>query len=221
MPTRSVAELVVLAKAKPGELNYGTFGPGSSSHLNMEMFQSAASVQLKPVHYRGAAPMMTDLIGGHIQLAFVGITLAVEPIRASQLKGLGVGSSQPLAQFPELAAISASGLPGFQAISWFGVFAPVKAPPHVVAKVSGDVQRIASSAEFREKFLDANYLQPLPGSPAEFARYIEADAAKRSQWNSPFMAHRGLAPTDRHRAWNRGYCGRRLAVAGAVREGGP
>jgi tripartite-type tricarboxylate transporter receptor subunit TctC len=178
VPARSVTELVALAKAKPGELNYGTFGPGSSAHLNMEMFQSAAGVRLKPVHYRGAAPMMTDLIGGHIQTAFVGITLAAEPLKAGQLKGLGVGSSRPLDQFLDLPPIGASGLPSFQAISWFGVFAPAKTPPHVVAKVSSDVQRITSSADFREKFLDANYLQPLPGTPEEFARYVEADAAK-------------------------------------------
>lgn len=151
VPARSVAELVVLAKSKPCELNYGTFGPGSSSHLNMEMFQGASGVQLKPVHYRGAAPMMADLIGGHIQVAFVGITLAAEPMRAGQLRGLGVGSSQPLAQFPELPAVSASGLPGFQAISWFGVFAPPRTSPHVVSKVSDDVQNIMSSAEFQRE----------------------------------------------------------------------
>jgi tripartite-type tricarboxylate transporter receptor subunit TctC len=90
----------------------------------------------------------------------------------------GVGSIQPLAQFPDLPAIGASGLPSFQAISWFGVFAPAKTPPHVVAQVSNDVQKVTSSAEFREKVLDANYLQPLPGTPEEFARYVEADAAK-------------------------------------------
>ena len=177
-PVRSVAELIALARAKPGELNYGTFGPGSSSHLNMEMFQSAAGVKLKPVHYRGAAPMLNDLIGGHIQLAFTGMTLAAEPMKAGQLRALGVGSSNRLAQFADVPAIAESGLPGFQAISWFGLFAPRGTPRDIVAKISADVQRVLVNPEFKEKFLDPNYLQPIAGSPDEFTRYVEADAAK-------------------------------------------
>jgi tripartite-type tricarboxylate transporter receptor subunit TctC len=177
-PVKTVADLVALAKAKPGELNYGTFGIGSSSHLNMEMFQSAAGVKLKPVHYRGAAPMLSDLIGGHVPLAFTGVTLAAEPAKAGQLRMLGVGSSKRLVQFPHVQAIAESGLPNFQAISWFGLFAPSKTPRDVVAKISADAQRVLTNPEFKEKFLDPNYLQPIIGSPDEFTRYVEADAMK-------------------------------------------
>ena len=178
VPAKTAADLVMLAKSKPGELNFGTFGLGSSSHLNMEMFQSAAGVKLKPVHYRGAAPMLNDLIGGHIPVAFTGITLAAEHLKTGQLRALGVGSSRRLAQFPDVPAIAESGLPDFQAISWFGVFAPSKTPAEIVAKIGADVQRVLTDPEFKDKFMDLNYLQPLIGSPDAFARYVDADAVK-------------------------------------------
>ena len=178
VPAKTAADLVMLAKTKPGELNFGTFGLGSSSHLNMEMFQRAAGVKLKPVHYRGAAPMLNDLIGGHIPVAFTGITLAAEHLKTGQLRALGVGSSRRLAQFPDVPAIAESGLPDFQAISWFGVFAPSKTPAEIVAKIGADVQRVLTGSEFKDKFMDPNYLQPLIGSPDAFARYVEADAVK-------------------------------------------
>jgi tripartite-type tricarboxylate transporter receptor subunit TctC len=178
VPATTAADFVALAKSKPGELNFGTFGVGSSSHLNMEMFQSAAGVKLSPVHYRGAAPMLNDLIGGHIPVAFTGTTLAAEHIRTGQLRALGVGSTRRLAQFPDVPAIAESGLSDFQAISWFGLFAPAKTPAEIVAKISADVQYVLTSQEFKEKFLDPNYLQPLIGSPDAFGRYVAADAAK-------------------------------------------
>jgi tripartite-type tricarboxylate transporter receptor subunit TctC len=177
MPVSSVADMIALAKAKPGELNYGTFGAGSSSHLNMEMFQTAAGVRLKPIHYRGAAPMMTDLIGGHIPIAFTGATLAIGPAKAGQLKILGVGGEHRLTQLPDVPPI-ADILPGFQAISWFGLFAPAKTPATLIARINADVQRVLADPEFKEKFLDPNQLQPIIGSPDAFTQYVEADAAK-------------------------------------------
>ena len=111
-------------------------------------------------------------------MAFTGITLAAEHMKTGQLRALGVGSSRRLAQFPDVPAIAESGLPDFQAISWFGLFAPSKTPAETVAKISADVQHVLTSPEFKEKFLDPNYLQPLIGAPDAFSRYVEADAEK-------------------------------------------
>jgi tripartite-type tricarboxylate transporter receptor subunit TctC len=175
---QNVADLIRLAKARPRELNYGTLGIGSSSHLNTLMFESMAGVQLAPVHYKGGAPALTDLIGGHIPLLFISVTLMHQPWKAGQVRALGVGTSARLAQFPELPTIAESGLPGYQAVSWFGLFAQSAVPRHIVVKINADVQRVLLDPEFKQRFLDPNYYEPIPGSPEQFADYVNAAAAK-------------------------------------------
>jgi tripartite-type tricarboxylate transporter receptor subunit TctC len=177
-PMRTVADLVALARTKPGELNYGTFGIGSASHLNMAMFEGMAGIKLAPVHYRGGAPAVTDVIGGHIPMLFVSVTLMAQPFKTGQLRALGVGGAKRLAQFPDLPTIAESGLPGFQAVSWFGLFAPAGTPNPIVAKVNADVQQILASAAFRQQFLDPNFYEPIPGTPEQFAEYVRTDAAR-------------------------------------------
>jgi tripartite-type tricarboxylate transporter receptor subunit TctC len=180
-PMASVSEVVAAARAKSGGLSYGTFGVGSSAHLNMEMLQAVAGVSLTPIHYTGAAPMLNDLIAGHIPMAFVGISLAAGPMKSGQLRVVGSGGRTRLPQFPEIPTLAESGLADFQAISWFGIFAPRKTPEHIVDQINTDVQRVLSDPEFNQKFLDPVYLQPLMGSPRAFAEYVRADAAKWSR----------------------------------------
>ena len=181
LPYRSVADVIAAAKAEPGKLNYAAFGPGSSPHLNMEMFLHMAGVQMTPVHYKGGAPALTDVIGGHVPMIILSTTLTAKPYKAGQLRILGVGSKQRLAAFPELPTIAESGLPGYEAVSWFGLFAPAGTPRAVVAKINADVQRVLADADFREKFLAPNYFEPISGSPEEFAAYVRREAAKWSQ----------------------------------------
>jgi len=181
LPYKSVADVIAAAKAQPGKLNYAAFGPGSSPHLNMEMFLHMAGVQMTPVHYKGGAPALTDVIGGHVPMIILSTTLTAKPYKAGQLRILGVGSRQRLAAFPELPTIAESGLPGYEAVSWFGLFAPAGTPRAVVAKINADVQRVLSDADFREKFLAPNYFEPISGSPEEFAAYVRREAAKWSQ----------------------------------------
>ena len=174
---RSVAELVALARANPGGVNYGTFGAGSSSHLNMELFQASAGIRMQAIHYRGAAPMMTDLLGGHVQVAFTGATLAAPGLKTGQLRALGVGSVSRLADFPDVATIAES-FAGFQANSWFGLFAPAATPASVIAAINADVQRVLADPVFQDKFLRPNYLLPIPGSPEQFAHYVRDESEK-------------------------------------------
>jgi tripartite-type tricarboxylate transporter receptor subunit TctC len=178
VPAADVSGLVGLARAKPGELNYGTFGIGSSGHLNIELLQSMTGTKFTAVHYKGAAPALTDVIGGHIQMMIVSIGLVTQPWQAGQLKVLGFGSTARIAQFPDVPTIAESGLAGYEAASWYGLVAPHGTPREIVNKLSAETQRIFGDATFREKFLAPNMIFSIAGSPEEFAARIRTDYVK-------------------------------------------
>jgi tripartite-type tricarboxylate transporter receptor subunit TctC len=177
LPAKTTADLIALAKAKPGELNYGGLGAGSGPHLSMELLQSMTGAKLNAVHYKGAAPALSDVIAGHIPMMFVSTGLVVQPSKAGQLRLLGVGASERLAQLPDLPTIAES-LPGFTAVVWFGLFAPNGTPLEIVAKVNNAVQRILADPGFRDKFLTPNFYEPVLGSPEQFAEHIQSDAQR-------------------------------------------
>jgi tripartite-type tricarboxylate transporter receptor subunit TctC len=181
VPFKNVAELIAAAKAKPGALHYATLGTGSSPHLNMEMFQHLSGVQMTPVHYKGGAPALTDVIGGHVPMIVISTTLSAKPYKAGQLKVLAVGSSRRLAAFPEVPTVAESGLPGYEAVSWFGLFAPAGTPREAVSRVNADVQRVLADPDFREKFLAPNFFEPIAGSPEQFGEYVKREADKWSK----------------------------------------
>jgi tripartite-type tricarboxylate transporter receptor subunit TctC len=181
VPYKSVADLIAAAKAEPGKLNYADFGPGSSPHLNMEMFMHMAGIQMTPVHYKGGGPALNDVMGGHVPMIILSTTLTSKPYKAGQLRILGVGSAKRLAAFPELPTIAESGLPGYEAVTWFGLFAPAGTPRDIVNKVNADVQKVLADPEFREKFLAPTYFEPVTGSPAQFADYVKREADKWSK----------------------------------------
>jgi tripartite-type tricarboxylate transporter receptor subunit TctC len=181
LPIRSVQDLIAQAKAKPGAINYGTMGAGSSGHVNMAMFERLAGVDLTAVHYRGGGPLMTDLLGGHVQTGFVSLTLVAQQVKAGQLRALGVGSATRSPQLPDVPSIAEAGLPGYDAETWFGLFAPRAAPPEIVARINADVQQVLADASFRQKFLNPSFFEPIKGSPDEFAAFVRNEAAKWSK----------------------------------------
>jgi tripartite-type tricarboxylate transporter receptor subunit TctC len=176
-PMRTIGDLIALAKAKPGELNYGSLGVGSGPHLSMELLQSMAGVKLIPVQYKGAAPALTDAIAGHIPMMFVSTGLIVQPWKAGQLQVLGAGSSRRLPQLPDLPTIAES-LPGFTATVWFGLFAPSGTPREIVVKINSTAQRILADPGFRDRLLTPNFYEPISGTPEQFADDIRADAER-------------------------------------------
>ena len=178
VPVHNIADLIALAKREPATLNYGTYGIGSTGHLNMEMFQAMAGVRLVPVHYKGATPALTDVIAGHIQMMFISVGSAVEPWKAGKLNLLAIGSKERLAQLPDVPTVDESGMSGFEATSWFGVFAPAGIPPAIVDILNSQMQRILSDTRFRSTALEPQFLAPMTGSPQEFAAFIKTDAAK-------------------------------------------
>ena len=177
VPPNTLSELVAYAKTKPGELNYGTFGVGTSGHLNIIAIENETGTKFAPVHYRGAAPAITDLLGGHIQMMIVAIGLVQQNLQAGKLKALGIGSSARLAQYPDLPALAES-LPGFSAGSWYGLAAPAGTPRDIVDKLSAETQKIFSDPEFRDKFLAPAMTFSIASPPDQFAARIRADLAK-------------------------------------------
>jgi tripartite-type tricarboxylate transporter receptor subunit TctC len=178
LPVQSVTELVVLAKTKPGAINYGTFGIGSSGHLNIVLMEGMTGTRFTPVHYRGAAPAITDLIGGHIQMIIVSIGLIAQPWQAGQLKVLGFGSRARIPRYPEVPTLIESGLPDYEAGSWYALAAPKGTPREIVLKLNGEAQRIFDDPAFREKFLTPSFIFPIVSSPEAFAERIRTESAK-------------------------------------------
>jgi tripartite-type tricarboxylate transporter receptor subunit TctC len=176
LAANSVAELIAIAKAKPAALNYGTFGLGSAGHLNMEAFQALGGVKLTAVHYRGAAPAMTDVIAGHIQFMFVSFGSAVQSWKAGQLKMLAIGSPKRLSDYPDLPTVAEGGLPGFEAKSWFGLFATGGTPAPIVAKINADVRKIVDSPDFATTFLSKQMMQSITSTPEAYAELIRTDS---------------------------------------------
>jgi len=178
LPVANVKELIALAKQRPGELNYGTFGIGSSGHLNMELLQSAADIKLVPVHYKGATPALTDVIAGHIQLMFVSVGSAVPQWKADKVRMLAVGARKRLEGLPEIPTVSESGLPGFEAVSWFALYGPAKLPPDIVAKLNAEVRALFADPEVHRTFMAPQYFESIVDSPAELTGYLNAEAKK-------------------------------------------
>ncbi len=178
LPVHSVKELIGLAKAKPGELNYGTFGIGSSGHLNMELFQSEAGIRLTPVHYKGATPALTDVMAGHIQLMFISIGSAVPQWKAGKVRMLAIGAKKRLDALPDVPTVAESGLPGFEAVSWFGLYGPAAMPPDIVTKLNTEVRDLFADPEVRKTFLAPQFFEPLVDTPAELSALLDAEAKK-------------------------------------------
>jgi tripartite-type tricarboxylate transporter receptor subunit TctC len=146
--------------------------------MNMVLFESMAGVKLVPVHYRGAAPALTDVIAGHVKLMSVSVSLALPPFRTGQIKIFGIGSNKRLPLAADIPTVAESGLPGYEATTWFGLFATAGTPPAIVTKINAEVAKILADPQFREKFLAPQMFEPMASSPEEFADYIKAQRRK-------------------------------------------
>jgi tripartite-type tricarboxylate transporter receptor subunit TctC len=180
-PLKSIGDLLEEARKDNGTLQYGTVGLGGSGHINMVLLETLAGVKLSPIHYRGGAPLLNDLVGDRVPMGFLSIALVAQYLNNGQLRVLGVGSKMRLPEFPDVPTIDESGVPGFEAVSWFGLFAPKGTPPDVVQKINADVQKIFADPGYKEKFLGPNYFNVTAGDPKDFAAYISTEAVKWSK----------------------------------------
>jgi len=179
VPFNSVAELVAYAKANPGKLSYGSVGVGSASHLTMEMFKSAAGVNIVHIPYKGSAPNVTDLLGGQVQLSFLVPGNVLPHLGGGKLKVLAVSGRKRFAATPNTPTMIESGFPDFEAIAWIGFLAPGATPRPIIERYNRELVRILNQPEVRQKLLDIQF-EIVAGTPEQFAEYI--------RWETPRWA---------------------------------
>jgi tripartite-type tricarboxylate transporter receptor subunit TctC len=177
LPVRSLRELLALARAKPGEINYGSAGQGSSTHLAIEQFLAAGRIRMTHVPYKGNAPAMTALMSGEVAMVFDPVLLTVPLARAGRVRVLAVTTARRSALLPEAPTIAEAGVPGFEAGNWFGVFAPAGTPRAIVERLNGAINSAMRRPEMMERFA-AQGADVLSGTPDELASLVERELAK-------------------------------------------
>jgi tripartite-type tricarboxylate transporter receptor subunit TctC len=178
LPVRNVKDVIALAKEKPGEINYGTFGIGSSGHLNMELFQTLSGAKFQAVHYKGATPALTDVMAGHIQMMFISVGSAVPQWKAGKVNFIAVGAAKRMRLLPEIPTVAESGVPGYEAIAWFGLFGPPGMPAEIVGKINDEVRKTFADPDIKQSFLDRQYFESIAGTPGELMDHIKSDEPK-------------------------------------------
>ena len=177
LPVKNVGDLIALARSRPGDLVYGSSGVGTAGHLSGELFSSMARVKLVHVPYKGGPPSMIDLIAGRLQLVFATAVVAVPQMQAGKVKALAVTIAKRSAFAPALTTMAEAGLPGFEANNWYGLVAPAKTPPELVARLNREVVLALNSADVRESLFKQG-IEAAPGTPEEFGAYMKSEIAK-------------------------------------------
>jgi tripartite-type tricarboxylate transporter receptor subunit TctC len=177
LPVKSVKELIALAKARPGELNYGSSSTGSTPHLAAELFNNMAGVKIVRVPFKGSGPAVISLLGGQVQLMFATAGSVAPHVKSGRLRALAVASPQPSALAPGLPTIAASGVPGYEAVAFEGMFAPAKTPVAIIDRLSQEIARVLNRAEVKERFFNAG-VETVGSTPEEFAAAIRSNVAK-------------------------------------------
>ncbi len=177
VPATSVAELVRLAKDKPGTLNFASPGSGQSQHLSGELFKRLAGIEITHVPYKGTGPALADLIGGQVQMMFSNLPPAMPHIASGRLRALAVSGAARSAAVPELPTISEAGVPGYEVVSWVGLLAPAGTPSAIVDRLNAEVTRALASPAAKERYAAAG-AEIGTGSAQEFAAFLSADRAK-------------------------------------------
>ena len=177
LPANSLKELIALAKKQPGKLQYASAGIGTFPHLGGELFKLTAGIDLLHVPFKGSAPALIDVVGGHTQLTFATIPSSLTHIRSGKLKVFGVGGMQRNGLIPEVPTVDEAGLPGYAAANWNGILAPAGTPPAIIARLHKEISEIQAMPEMQKQF-EAEGADVVRMSPTEFAAYIASELAK-------------------------------------------
>jgi tripartite-type tricarboxylate transporter receptor subunit TctC len=180
LPVKSVKELVALAKARPGQLNYGSGGIGNGAHLAGELFKTATGTDIVHIPYKGAAPAVVDLLAGQVHMMLNSIPVLLPHIRAAKLRALAVGNRSRMTILPEVPTMHEAGVAKFDANSWYGFFAPAGTPKEIVSRLNAESAKILRGQEMRD-FLSPQGAEPIGNSPEEFSAHIKAELAKWAQ----------------------------------------
>ena len=188
-PAQSVKEMLALARAKPGQLNYGSAGTGTTSHLAMELFRSMAGIQVTHVPYKGSAPAATDLVGGQLQLLFDAPPSSLPFVRSGRLRALGISTLRRTPLLPDMPTIHEAGVPGYEVLTWSGICAPAGTPKAVVARLNEAIVQGVTSRETRDRFA-AIGADVVANSSEEYRKFILAELAKWSRVIREARRHR-------------------------------
>ena len=177
LPARSIADLIALAKKEPGKLNYASAGAGSGIHLGTEYFATMAGIRLTHVPYKGSAPALTDLVGGHVAIYFSSLPPAVGLVKEGKVRALAVTAAERSAIFPDLPTVAQAGLPGYEAVLHYGIVAPAGTPRPIIEKLSAALRAAVMSDDLKER-LAKDGAEPLPSTPEEYATDIDREETK-------------------------------------------
>ncbi len=177
VPVKSVKELVALAKSHPGQLTYASTGSGSSNHISMELFKMMTKTNIVHVPYKGSAPAVTDMIGGHVMMMFDNTPNVLPHVRAGRVKALGVTSLKRSPLAPEVPTVDEAGVPGYEISVWFGVVGPAGIPRDIVARLNGEINKILQMPDVRERFQNGG-VEPVGGTPEKFGDHLRSEIAK-------------------------------------------
>jgi tripartite-type tricarboxylate transporter receptor subunit TctC len=177
LEAKSVKELIALAKAKPGQLQYSSAGVGTFTHLGAELFKLTAGVDLLHVPFRGGGPALIDVIGGHTQMNFANLIAAMPHIRSGKLRALGVGGTTRVAMLPDIPTIAEAGVPGYEVVNWWGVLAPAGTPAPIVAKLHSTLAAVQDNGDLQQRLANEGAVV-VKTSSAEYGKFIETEIEK-------------------------------------------
>jgi tripartite-type tricarboxylate transporter receptor subunit TctC len=189
LPVKTVADLIKLARAKPGQLNFGSGGSGTMTHLSGELLKVMTGIQMTHVAYKGAPLAVVDVMAGQIQMAIGALPGALPQIRAGQVRAIAVTTTKRSPSAPDIPTVAESGVPGYDASNWYGVLAPATTPAAVVTRLNSEIAHALNDADVADS-LRRQGLEPLPSTPDEFARYLKSEITK---WTKVIRAA-GLQP---------------------------
>lgn len=178
LPVKSVKDLIALARKRPGELNFGSAGPGSPNRLAIELFMTMAGVKMVHIPYKGGSgQMVSELVAGQVQLASMGLPPSISYIKTGRLRAIAVTGATRSPLMPDVPTVSEAGLPGYEVTSWYGVFAPAAVPRNLVTKLNGDIAAILDTTDMKQR-LEKLGAEPAPQSPEAFAGFVQAEISK-------------------------------------------
>ncbi len=177
VPAKSVSDLIALAKAKPGQLNYANSGNGTTAHLAGELLKKLAKVDIVSVPYKGGGPAVISLIAGQVQMYFSTIPAALTQVKADKLRGIAVTTTKRVDLIPEVPTVAESGLPGFEVVGWFGIFAPAGTPKHIIATLNRSINQALQAPETQKLFARQGLI-PGGGTPEELGRFLHSEMKK-------------------------------------------
>jgi len=177
LPAKNLKELIALARARPGQLNFASSGLGSSNQMAGELFKVMAQVNIVHIPYKGNTPALTDTLAGNVEMMFSGVPVLVPHIQSGRLRAIAIGSLKRFVAIPDVPTFDESGLKGYEATTWFGLMAPVKTPKEIVARWNKEVDKILASPNLKSRFLNDG-LEAMGGSQEEFARFIRVEIDK-------------------------------------------